>query len=132
MRGLTRAAVAAAAALTAGAPRAATWTIELRGEAPVVCKADLAQSQVTGSGGQTSLGALNELCNDARGFHVFARTSPGAGGVFIVDGRSVPLSTDGQTEIDVSPSAAIATRQLAYDPQGGPPLQSLTISVVAN
>jgi hypothetical protein len=133
MKTLAGVAATLAVASAATATSAATWTIELRGTVPLVCHADLPQSvaPVT-TGAIVSLGQLNELCNDGNGFHVYANTPAGTGGAFVVDGRTVPVSASGQTEIDSSMSAVVTSKQLAYDPQGGATPQSLTISVVAN
>ncbi len=132
MKTLAGVAAAAAAASAATSASAASWTIELRGTVPLVCHADLAQQVAPSSGGVVDLGPLKELCNDGMGFHVYANTPAGTGGAFLVNGRAVPVSSTGQTEIDAPNSASIATLQLAYDPQGGQVPASMNISVVAN
>jgi hypothetical protein len=132
MKTLAGVAAAVAAASAATSASAVGWTIELKGTVQLVCKAELTQSAAPSGSGVVTLGPLNELCNDGNGFEVYATTPAGTGGAFLVDGKSVPVSSSGQTVIDASPSAVIMTHQLAYDPQGGQAPSSVTISVVAN
>lgn len=132
MKALAGAAALLAIVSGATATSAASWTIELHGTVPLICHADLSQQVAPSTGGVVNLGALKELCNDGMGFHVYANTPAGTGGAFLVDGRTVPVSASGQTEIDAQNSASIATLQLAYDPQGGQAPTSMNISVVAN
>lgn len=107
------------------------WQVELEGTAPVSCHAELRQ-QLAPAGGVVNLGPLSEACNGTNGFQVFAATPTGTGGVFLVDGRSIPVSTSGTTQLDATSGAVLITRQVSYDPQGGQSPQRVTIIVVVN
>jgi hypothetical protein len=120
--------LAAASALVSTAAAAApSFTLELVGHVPTICYADV-QLNLAGPG------ALNEFCNDANGYEVYAEPSPElAGATLVVDGVEVPLSADGPTRVSRSDRADIATRSLELRlPDGrSAPNGSLSFRVVA-
>ena len=88
---------------TGAAASPAGFTLEMTGHVPTICYAEV----------QLDVGTLNEFCNDANGYEIYAEHSPElAGAVLVVDGVDVPLSASGPTRISRSDHADIATRSL--------------------
>jgi hypothetical protein len=136
MRDFRRTLVGVGAALVAlsasTAAVAGGWVVELEGTAPVSCHADLKRQVIPASGGVVDLGPLKEACNGVNGFQIYASTPAGGGGAFVVDGRTIPVSASGRTELDVTDGPVMTTRQLSYDPEGGKSPERVTISIVIN
>ena len=94
---------AAATSLDAGP---AGFTIEMTGHVPTICYAEV-QLDVARPG------LMNEFCNGANGYEIYAEHSPElADAVLVVDGVEVPLSASGPTRVSRSDHADIATRSL--------------------
>jgi len=109
-----------------------SYTIELRGYVPVICRASVNATQVATQPGQTSLGQLSEFCNSPTGYQVWVDYSPSlANASIIIDGRTVQLGESGTALIDSSTTAAIATKDLALDQSGDGAQGNLSIRVVA-
>ena len=122
-----------ATAAEPGAPaRSSSFAIDVTGYAPVVCRARIDATIVSGAPGRTSLGALNEYCNSPNGYQVFVEASPElANATLIVDGRAVTLAGNGPTLVAASNGPAIESRQLAIlVPEGGVS-GSLSVRIVA-
>ena len=121
-------AVAASALVsTAAAATPASFTLELTGHVPTICYAQ-AQLDVA------RLGTIDEFCNGANGYEVYAEHSPElADAVLVVDGVEVPLSASGPTRVSRSDHADIATRSLELRlPDGrAAPNGTLSFRVVA-
>src|SRR5438270_4995510 len=118
---------AAAAALCASAflatpslAKGASYTIDIQGFVPVICRAQVQATAVPAAAGEASLGKLTEFCNDAHGYRVYADYSPAlAAADLVVDGRIVHLSHAGSTMISQSQYAAIASHDVSLRlPQG--------------
>ena len=98
--------VAASALVSTAATAAPSFTLELTGHVPTICYAEV-QLNVA------SLGTINEFCNHAEGYEVYAEHSPElADAVLVVDGVEVKLSASGPTRVSRSDHADIATRSL--------------------
>lgn len=134
-------AVAAFATLFAGAasatapsamPQQASYTINIQGFVPVICRASVASTQAPVQSGQTSLGQLSEFCNSPNGYQVWVDYSPSlANASIIIDGRTVQLDASGSALIDSSTTAAIATKDLALNQTGDGAQGNISIRVVA-
>lgn len=116
--------VAASALVPASAAAAPSFTLELTGHVPTICYAEV----------KLEAGTIDEFCNHANGYEVYAEHSPGlAGAVLVVDGVEVKLSATGPTRVSHSDHADIATRSLELRlPDGqAAPSGSLSFRVVA-
>lgn len=97
-----------------------SYTINIRGFVPVICRANLQASSVAATGGAQQLGSLNEFCNNASGYRVVADYSPSlAGGSLLVDGRAISLTGEGSVVVSQTDHAGIASRQVALDVPAG-------------
>ena len=119
----------AATALVSTPAVAATpgFTLELIGYAPIICHAEVRLDAA-------NRGTIDEFCNGARGYEVYAEHSPElADAVLVVDGVDVPLSASGPTRVSRSDHADIATRSLELRlPDGrSAPNGTLSFRVVA-
>lgn len=120
-------AVAASALVSTAATATPSFTLELTGQVPTICYAD-----VQLSAGRT--GTLDEFCNVSSGYEVYAEHSPElAGAMLVVDGVEVALSAEGPTRVSRSDHADIATRSLELRlPDGrAAPNGTLSFRVVA-
>jgi hypothetical protein len=121
-------AVAATALISTAAPASpAGFTLELTGYAPIICHAEVQLDAA-------NFGKIDEFCNDANGYEVYAEHSPElADAVLVVDGVDVPLSASGPTRVSRSDHADIATRSLELRlPDGrAAPNGTLSFRVVA-
>ena len=99
--------VAASALVSTAATAAApSFTLELTGYVPTICRAEVQLNLA-------SPGTINEFCNNANGYEVYAEHSPDlADAVLVVDGVEVKLSADGPTRVSGSDHADIASRSL--------------------
>lgn len=99
-------AVAASALVSTAATATPSFTLELTGQVPTICFAE-----VQLNAGRT--GTIDEFCNGANGYEVYAEHSPElAGAKLVVDGVEVALSAEGPTRVSRSDHADIATRSL--------------------
>jgi hypothetical protein len=109
----------------------ASYTIEVRGYVPVICRAQVSATLTPAQAGTVDLGQLNEFCNNPTGYEVWVDYPPSLSGASVtIDGQTVALSDSGSTRIDQSTTAGIASKSLALnlaDNQSG----SLSIRVVA-
>lgn len=121
-------ALAASALVSTGAAASpAGFTLEMTGHVPTICHAQV-QLDVA------NRGTMNEFCNDANGYEIYAEhSSELAGAVLVVDGVDVPLSASGPTRVSRSDHADIATRSLELRlPDGrAAPNGTLSFRVVA-
>ena len=120
-------AVAASALVSTAAAATPSFTLELTGHVPTICYAEV-QLDVA------RLGTIDEFCNGANGYEVYAEHSPElADAVLVVDGVEVPLSASGPTRVSRSDHADIATRSLELRlPDGrAAPNGTLSFRVVA-
>ena len=120
-------AVAASALVSTAAAAAPSFTLDLTGQVPTICYAEV---QLT----VAKTGTLDEFCNDANGYEVYAEHSPElAGATLVVDGVEVALSAEGPTRVSRSDHADIATRSLELRlPDGrAAPNGTLSFRVVA-
>jgi hypothetical protein len=116
-----RTALAAAMALVSTAAAAAppAFTLELSGQVPTLCRVEA----------RLEAGTLEESCNHAGGYEVYAQASPElAGAMLVVDGAEVTLPASGAVRISHSDHAGIATRSLAL--RGAAPGGALTFRIV--
>lgn len=113
---VTGAAVAAEPGLESGG---ATYSIDIVGHVPVICRASLDATVVAATPGESELGSLNEFCNSPSGYEVFVENSPElAGSVLYVDGQAVTL-TAAPTRISSSDQPAITSRNIRLANAGG-------------
>jgi uncharacterized protein YfaP (DUF2135 family) len=126
---LSAAALAPAPAIAADA---AGFTLNISGTVPVICRAEMTANVVTPQAGQVSLGQMNEFCNDANGYEVYAEHSPElANAVVLVDGVAIKLSPTGTTRLSRSDTAGIASRSVELRLADGQTAGTLSIRVVA-
>ncbi|TMJ11581.1 MAG: hypothetical protein E6G94_15690 [Alphaproteobacteria bacterium] len=116
-------ALAATAFVSTAAPAApaapADFTLGMAGNVPTLCRVDA----------RPDAGTLEENCNSARGYAVYAEASPElAGATLVVDGREVPLSASGPTLVSRSDHADVAVRSLEL--RRSTPAGSLTFRIV--
>lgn len=125
---------ASALVSTAAMAEPAGFTLELIGHVPTICHAEVQPTTNAAQAGLISLGVMNEFCNDADGYEIYAEASPElANAVLVVDGKDVPLSASGPTRVSRSDHANIATRSLELRLPDGriAPDGSLSFRVVA-
>lgn len=104
----------------------ATFTIDISGYVPVICRVATDVTTVDSTG---SLGTLTEFCNNPTGYQVWVDYAPGATTASIsVNGNVVPLSASGSTMIDSWNTAASTTRALTLN--NGQDLKSISFRVV--
>lgn len=120
----TMAAGAAAIALAIGAPVSAAapvagssqLSLDITAKVPVICRTQMTGTMAAIGADTYSLGALNEFCNNARGYRVVAEYSPTlASAKLMVDGKPVPLGKSGSTVISQSSRAAIASHEVTLE-----------------
>lgn len=124
---LTAAAASALVSAAAATASPAGFTLEMTGHVPIICHAQVELDVA-------NVGSLNEFCNDANGYEIYAEHSPElAGAVLVVDGVEMPLSASGPTRVSRSDHADIATRSLELRlPDGrAAPNGTLSFRVVA-
>lgn len=104
-------------ALDVGSSR---YVLGITGFVPVICRASVDVTSVPVTAGEVSLGTLNEFCNNANGYAIYADHSAAlAGGSIIVAGQKVPLSETGSTRIRMSDRAAIQSNGVSLEvPEG--------------
>jgi hypothetical protein len=96
-----------------------TYSIDIVGYVPVICRASLDATVVPAAPGEAELGSLNEFCNSPSGYDVFVENSPElAGSVLYVDGQAVTLSAS-PTRISSSDQPAITSRNVRLANAGG-------------
>ena len=126
------AAAAFAPAIAAASEPMATFSLELVGTVPVICRAELSNSVVAPQAGLVSLGRMDEFCNDPNGYEVYAEHSPElADAVLVVDGVEMPLSAGGVTRVAKSDGAGIASRSVELRLADGRAGGTLSFRVVA-
>lgn len=130
------AAALAGGSATAAAPgtpaQSSSYAIGISGFVPVICRASIDATIVSGSGGTTDLGALNEFCNSPHGYQVYVEGSAElAGATLLVNGSPVPLAAQGPTLISASSGPAIESRQVSLQTPGGNVNGTLSVSIVA-
>jgi hypothetical protein len=114
---LTALMASALASTAAAAP--AGFELEMTGHVPTLCRAEA----------RLDVGTLEEFCNHAGGYEVYAEASPElAGATLVVDGAELPLSASGPTLVSRSDHAAIASRSLEL--RGAAPGGVLTVRIV--
>lgn len=124
MSGMLAVVMAAGSAAQAGA---ASYTINITGYVPVVCRVTAANTQVQ-SGQTVDLGNLTEFCNNPTGYQVWVDYTPGiTGETMYVDGNAIPLSSSGSTMIDSSSTAASLVRSLSISGADQPTSISLRV-----
>jgi hypothetical protein len=110
---LTGAATAANPVVTTNSSQ---YAIGINGFVPVICRATVGVTAVPTTGTSVDLGGLNEFCNSANGYEVYADYAPAlASATLIINGKKVNLSRDGSTKISQSNKAAIASHSIALD-----------------
>jgi hypothetical protein len=109
----------AANAATAAAPSGvSSYTLQINGFVPVICRAELPQAATPAQAGQLSLGQLSEFCNNGNGFEVWVDYSPSlAGDTLVVDGKQIKLPASGSVRIDKSNRAAVDSKSVTLDTQ---------------
>jgi len=119
------AALAASLATSAPAFANSTYGLTLRGEVPVICRAEI-QSVAAGEAGETSA-TLSEFCNSAAGYKVYATVSDEDLRVS-VDGLEIAPEADGRFLLASEARPNIASRDLIF---AGASSGTISITVVA-
>src|SRR4051812_743023 len=116
---------APAFAAEAGAP---AFTLGVSGSVPVACRAELDARFATGG----PVGRLEELCNDPKGYEVYAEASPElAGASLVVDGVATPLSPGAPIRIVHSAKAGMTSRAVELRlPEGRAAAGALSFRIV--
>ncbi len=118
-------ALVAASAVFAGPAQAAelsgaSYTIEIRGVVPTICRATFESAVVSAGPGETSLGALNEFCNSPNGYQVYVESSPELDGAsLVVDGRTVALDGNAPVLVAASDRPNILSRNVSLSSPSG-------------
>lgn len=98
----------------------ASFTITIVGHVPVICRASLDVSVVPSQAGPTSLGELQEFCNNANGYQIFVDSSPElANATLVVGGREIVLSGNGSTLVSSSSGPAITSSDVVLEGANG-------------
>lgn len=106
---------------------AASYTINITGYVPVICRVNAANTEVQ-PGQNVDLGNLTEFCNNPTDYQVWVDYAPGITGETIyVDGNAIPLSASGSTMIDSSSTAASLVRSLSLSGDDQPTSLSLRV-----
>lgn len=109
-----------------------SFSLSIRGFVPVICRANVQATQIQPKEGSVSLGTLNEFCNNARGYEVWADYSPGlSDAALVVDNKVVDLDAGGSTRLLQVPHAGAAERSLALNLPSSTASGSISIRVVA-
>ena len=109
-----------------------TFTLQIRGYAPVICRASITAAPVGVQPGQAPLGRLYEFCNDPNGYQVWIDYSPQlANAYLLIDGNPVNLSSSGSTLITDSSQPSMEAHDLALNLPTNGVQGPLTIRVVA-
>lgn len=109
-------AVGATMASAAPVPGSSQMSLDIVARVPVICRTQLTGTPVATAPGAYRLGALNEFCNNARGYRVVAEYSPSlANAKLMVDGRPVPLGKSGSTVVSQSSKAAVASHDVTLE-----------------
>lgn len=83
-------------------------------EVPLVCTATLSGTSLSGSG--STVGVLEEFCNNGRGYRVLASvTGDVDGAMLLVDGVPHRLAAGTEIEIVSEQSAKLTRRTLAFE-----------------
>lgn len=119
-----------AGSATAAAPANSSYTIGITGFVPVICHAQFDASVVPSQAGETSLGQLNEFCNNPNGYQIFAETSPElADATLLVDGEAITLAAGASTLVVSADGPSIASREVSLASNGA--AGSLSFRLVA-
>lgn len=89
-------------------------TIRITGFVPVICHARVTASMVNATPGTVALGELNEFCNNAAGYRVYADYSPSMANMkLVVAGREVELGESGTVLVSTANHANIDSKSLS-------------------
>lgn len=109
-----------------------SFSLQLRGFVPVICRATVDATNVAPQEGLVDVGTLSEFCNSPTGYQVWADYSPSlAGASVVLDGESVALSDSGSTMLSATDHAGIKSRDMALELPSDTVAGSLSIRVVA-
>ena len=93
-----------------------SFTFEIQGFVPVICRANVDAQSVPVQAGVVPIGSLHEFCNSPSGYEVWADYSPSlANAAIIIDGHAVKLSPSGSTRISRTLLPNIDTHDLALN-----------------
>lgn len=104
------------AASLAGVPsvgQAASYSLQLEGHVPVICRVSVERTLLTGT--SADLGAMTEFCNNPGGYQVWLEHAGLEGGAVYVDGEKIALSPVGSTLISQSATAGKRTRHVTVE-----------------
>ena len=109
----------------------ASYSIGITGYVPVTCRATLQATVIPSQPGATSLGNLQEFCNNPNGYQIFVDSSPElANATLVIGGREVELSGTGSTLVSASSGPAITSTDVVLEHSGGAS-GSLSFRIVA-
>ena len=112
-------------------PVFADATVQVSGQAPLVCSAGVSAAPTVGAGASVSLGALVEFCNDPNGFDVWIDYPASlAHQRLTVDGRTIQLSDKGSVLVSHFSRPSQASLSLAISGPLAPGPVPLTIRMV--
>lgn len=113
------AALAATVLASAATAAPAGFGLEMSGQVPTLCRVEARLDRFM----------LEEACNAASGYEIYAEASPGlAGALLVVDGVEIPLPASGPVLVSRSDHADIATRSLEL--RRAVPAGTLTFRIV--
>lgn len=92
----------------------ASYSLQLEGHVPVICRVSVERTLLTGAG-LADLGAMTEFCNNPGGYQVWLEHAGLEGGAVYVDGAKIALSPAGSTLISQSATAGKRTRHVAVE-----------------
>ena len=101
--------------------RSGTYQITIKGFVPTICRVSFDQKITPAGGVLVNLGKMNEFCNNANGYAVYADHTPNvSGAIMIIDGRSIVLSPHGSTLLIQSSGPGNRTHQVSLDLRNHP------------
>jgi type 1 fimbria pilin len=92
-----------------------SYTIQISGYVPVICRVTSSARIIEISGPMVELVQIEEFCNNSQGYQVWLDHEPNSGATLYVDGKAIPLSEIGTTMISNSDRAALKTHSLSFD-----------------
>jgi hypothetical protein len=109
-----------------------TFSLDIQGFVPVICRANVSATQVPSEAGQVSIGQLSQFCNDPNGYQVWIDYSPSLADASVsIDGRQVSLSQAGSTLISTSNKPSVEQHDLGLNLHNPGVQGSISIRVVA-
>ena len=124
--------MAAPAAAQNADSASSSYAVQVSGFVPVICRASTDAAVIAPQqNGAVQLGELKEFCNSGGGYKVYADYSPELeSATLVVDGKALPLSSDGTTLVTSSDRAAVASRPVSLELKSGQTSGTISFRIV--